>query len=733
MKVAVVGSGPAGVAASRALVDSNVRVDMLDFGNVTDAGTDDLSDRLRRGADTTQDRIALKSKGLESLSAGVAALTGRGPFLNLLGKKRLGSLFTYRDVDWGIPMIGNPIARSLARGGLSNIWGASCYPLGTHDYGLWPLGNDELTPHYAKVADLLHLNQAKDDLSDVYPTPGRCHAPMPLNERAHRLLEHWQAHRSPLRAAGFRFGRARLAVRTSPTASGETCERCGLCLTGCPYDAIYRADWTLDQLRSSENFTYRSGFWLHRFVEHEAGVTLQGVNQGTGESSESTYDALFLACGALSSLRVVADSMALHDTTVPLWDNDLYLVPFLSDTAHGPSVDFTLNELALSLQVHGHPVHAQFYCVSDQVLEQLGPLTEPLRRVFARPMKHYLDRLFLGFIYLPSRSSARLQARVRAGDPVGTVDVTQSANESGRALLRAVMRHFRYNRKALGLRPIGPAMRSTPAGNSGGHVSGGLPMRGDPTPLTTSPEGRVSGTRSVWAVDGSVLPALPAQNSTFTIMANAHRIGHEFAKGRHTAGATRAFAFGKQSIADETYELDHNKHQYETSALTARYHRHVLKQCAATVTLTPGMHVLDYGCGHQHLRPFLPAGVRYTGYDLNARLTDVLDPTASEYDVVFCLQVLMYLTDDGLRAWAEQFAQVTSQLVIMVPARNFLKDEVFDRLFGLHALRTTMVRSDPETVYRHLDGVFTRRSTQTVLQMGEITLWERDDPREPAG
>ncbi len=69
----------------------------------------------------------------------------------------------------------------------------------------------------------------------------------------------------------------------------------------------------------------------------------------------------------------------------------------------------------------------------------------------------------------------------------------------------------------------------------------------------------------------------------------------------------------------------------------------------------------------------------------------------------------------------------------MVPARNFLKDEVFDRLFGLHALRTTMVRSDPETVYRHLEGVFTRRSTQPVLRMGEITLWERDNPRERDG
>ncbi len=733
MKVAVVGSGPAGVAVSRALVDANVRVDMLDFGNVTDPGTDGMSERLRQGTDTAQDRTALESKGLDNLWAYVAAVTGHGPFLNLLGKKRLGSLFTYRDVDWGIPMHGSPIARSLARGGLSNVWGASCYPLGRHDYGLWPLGDDDLTPHYATVAELLHLTQAEDDLSDVYPTSGRCHRPMQLNERADRLLEHWQAHRQPLRAAGFRFGRARLAVRTTPTPSGETCERCGLCLTGCPYDLIYRSEWTLDQLRSDEHFTYRAGFWLHRFAEHESGVTLQGIDQGTGESDESHYDALFLACGALSSLRIVADSMALHDTTVPLWDNDLYLVPFLSETARGSSVDFTLNELALNVQVNGHPVHVQFYCVSDQILEQLGPLMEPMRRLFARPLKHYLDRLFIGFIYLPSRPSARLHARVRSGDPVGTVDVTQSASESGRALLRAVVRHLRHNRTALGMHPLGPALRSTPAGNSGGHVSGGLPMRSDPMPMTTSPQGQVSGTRSVWAVDGSVLPALPAQNSTFTIMANAHRIGHDFAKGHQTARGERTFTFGKQSIADETYDLDHNKHQYETSALTARYHRHVLKQCAGTATLGPGMHVLDYGCGHQHLRPFLPAGVRYTGYDLNPQLTDTLDPTAFDYDVVFCLQVLMYLTDDGLRAWAEQFAQVAPQLVIMVPARNYLKDEVLDRLFGLHALRTTMVRSDPKTVYRHLECAFTRRSSRRVLGMGEITLWQRDNSRKREG
>ncbi len=726
MTVAVVGSGPAGVAASRALVDAGIRVELLDFGNVADAGTDDLAERLREGTDTPDDRRTLKSGGIKSVSACVSALTGRGAALNLLGKKRLGSLFTYRDVEWGIPMHGSPVARSLARGGLSNIWGASCYALGSHDYGLWPLSDDNLAPHYARVAELLSLGAEKDDLSEVYPLFGTGDSTR-LNERANQLLEHWQQNQAALRASGFRFGRARLAVRTTPTPAGAGCERCGLCLTGCPHDAIYRADWTLDQLMANDNFAYRPGFWLHRFVERDAGVTLTGVDQRTGESSESEYDAVFLACGAVSSLRVVADSLTLHDQTVRLWDNDLYLVPFLSDTARGSSVDFTLNELVLNVLVHGHPIHAQFYCVSDQILEQLGPLIEPLRRVLERPMRHFLDRLFIGFIYLPSRPSAIIHAKVHAGEPVGSVHVTQSANTSGRDLLRAVMRHLRRNRGALGMRSVGPPMRSTPSGNSGGHVSGGLPMQSNSGPLTTSPDGRLSGTRAVWVVDGATLPALPAQNSTFTIMANAHRIGRDFAAGHQSSSRAPTFVFGRQSIANETYELDHDKHQYETSTLTARYHRHVLKKCADTIGLRPGMHVLDYGCGRQHLRPFLPAGVRYTGYDLNATLTDTFDPTAFQYDAVFCLQVLMYLDDEGLEAWAAQFAGVTSELVIMVPARNFVKDEVFDRVFGLHELRTTMVRSDPETVYRQLASRFTRQSRHTVLRMGEITHWRRND------
>jgi choline dehydrogenase-like flavoprotein len=43
--------------------------------------------------------------------------------------------------------------------------------------------------------------------------------------------------------------------------------------------------------------------------------------------------------------------------------------------------------------------------------------------------------------------------------------------------------------------------------------------------LTTDPRGRLRPTRHVYLADGSVFPNLPSKGLTFTMMANADRIG----------------------------------------------------------------------------------------------------------------------------------------------------------------------------------------------------------------
>ena len=43
--------------------------------------------------------------------------------------------------------------------------------------------------------------------------------------------------------------------------------------------------------------------------------------------------------------------------------------------------------------------------------------------------------------------------------------------------------------------------------------------------LTTEPSGRLRGTENVYLADGSVFPRLPSKGLTFTMMANADRVG----------------------------------------------------------------------------------------------------------------------------------------------------------------------------------------------------------------
>jgi hypothetical protein len=54
-------------------------------------------------------------------------------------------------------------------------------------------------------------------------------------------------------------------------------------------------------------------------------------------------------------------------------------------------------------------------------------------------------------------------------------------------------------------------------------------MRANPGELETDTLGRLPGWRRIHLVDASVLPDIPATQITFSVMANAHRIGWETA------------------------------------------------------------------------------------------------------------------------------------------------------------------------------------------------------------
>jgi len=91
-------------------------------------------------------------------------------------------------------------------------------------------------------------------------------------------------------------------------------------------------------------------------------------------------------------------------------------------------------------------------------------------------------------------------------------------------MIRRVLAKLRRHCFQFGAWPLGPMLQVSEPGR-GFHSGGSFPMRERPGELETDTLGRLSGWQRTHIVDASVLPDIPATQITFSVMANAHRIG----------------------------------------------------------------------------------------------------------------------------------------------------------------------------------------------------------------
>jgi len=157
----------------------------------------------------------------------------------------------------------------------------------------------------------------------------------------------------------------------------------------------------------------------------------------------------------------------------------------------------------------------------------LGPLKEVLcsipasiRRVVLRVAQRYL----VAFIYLNSKESRRGHMTVhKRPNERSQIRCSFSANPDGKQLVGKLISHIGKQQHLLGIAPIPRLLQDTPPGFSC-HFGGTLPMRPLPRLLESAVNGLLQGTRDVYVIDSSVTPAVPAQNFTLTLMANAMRV-----------------------------------------------------------------------------------------------------------------------------------------------------------------------------------------------------------------
>jgi len=157
----VVGSGPAGVACAKALLDAGRRVRMLDAGLTLEAERAGLVERLKHGRPEEW-----TPADLAAFQAGMIPDVGGVPL-----KLVYGSDYAYREADehLGVQYDNVGLRPSLAKGGLSNVWGAAMMPFLEGDMDEWPFKVSTLAPHYAAVLQFTGLAACRDNLEQPFP------------------------------------------------------------------------------------------------------------------------------------------------------------------------------------------------------------------------------------------------------------------------------------------------------------------------------------------------------------------------------------------------------------------------------------------------------------------------------------------------------------------------------------------------------------------------------------
>jgi len=545
----VIGSGPAAISAAVALTERGIPVTILDAGRTLEKEKREILDRL--GALPHEQWPA----------ADLDALRGGDQ------KKRQGSIhvkLTYGS-DYPYAPVGEPLLDSdaeppfhysEARGGLSNVWGASQLPARAEDIADWPIGISDLEPHYRAVFDFMPTTAQTDGLASLLPTYADRGQELRPSRQAGEFLGDLEASHQRLRRAGLYFGRSRVAVAGSandegrmtndeggtpnsefrtPNSEFRSCVYCGLCLYGCPYGLIYSTETTLRRLIEEKKVTYLGRHVVEKLEPAGDGVTIFARDLERGQDVSFPAARVFVGAGVLPTAWLTLRSLGAYDEAVEMLDSQYFIYPFFR-FRRTPGVQAeALHSLVQAFveiddpAVSRHLVHLEIFSYSDFLKRAL--FATPLRFFLRFPWiaDQLLGRLLVVQGFLHSRDSGRLRLLLRQNSD-GRPRLQVEAQPSARAWWASVKAGLKLaaNAGSLGGAPVVPALQFAEPGRSY-HSGGTFPMRAKPGKFETDILGQPTGLERVHLVDASVFPSIPATTITLTVMANAHRIASQVA------------------------------------------------------------------------------------------------------------------------------------------------------------------------------------------------------------
>lgn len=524
--VIVVGSGVSAVHAAYPIVKAGLTVTMLDVGHEDSTYEKMMPDApfsVIRKSDPEQSRYFL-GDNYEGISFDQV---GTGPQITPPRK------FVLRGIDKLIPSFSSTFfpVESLAIGGLSGVWGAVCHPYLDNELRKCMLAPEDMRIHYESVAKRIGISGSCNDIEMVYGKMDGLQPPLKIDSNAEMILSRYQKNIKNFNQSGIFMGRSIMAVLNQPLNDREANKYYDMDFWSNKGGSVYRADITVRELTKSNNFRLERPYLVEIFIEGQGMVKVHAKSLQDGKTVCFDARRLILAAGALGTARIVLRSLNQYDVPVPLVCNPHTYIPCIHFQGFGKSYRDNRHSLAQLVMFYDpagdreNLVSSQLYSYRSLLLFRLVqelPLSyrESLRII--RSLSPYLVIFIIQHQDSPDPDKYCILRR----KPDGAGDFLEIVYNLSEEVQRIQSEHEKVmagNIRKLGCIPIKIVHQGHGASV---HYAGQFPMTNENKHLTTGLTGCLQGTQKVYIADGSVFPRLPAKGLTFTLMANADRIGN---------------------------------------------------------------------------------------------------------------------------------------------------------------------------------------------------------------
>ena len=425
-------------------------------------------------------------------------------------KMKFGSTHTYVD-SRALGLVDDSkykLPISYSRGGFGEIWGN----------GFTPYQGSEIFPD---ASSSFHI-EIRKAMREILNVVSFSHFPSQLDDRfgtvdqwsntcsfgpmlSHPTFERFLKKRIGLRPDGLLYGPPSLLL------DSNRCTNCGLCLTGCPYGALFDPGERINLMTAAKILDankFIKGI-VKRLEPTSLGVRVHFTTDNLQNSE--LFDEVILSSGPLSTALILINSGLLPENfEVP--DSQVFYGAFFSrKRIRLLESKKEVSQMVCYPSVNSHEdFQISFYAPSDLSRTRISQTIFPSFLQKLKIPKLISERIIPVIGFLPQDASGKLRIKKNSEGFSIIREKNPASSQSSRKALRRVSKT---------LRPFGlvhlPLVTQIPAPGSGFHIGASLPLGGK----YIDELGYLHSAKAVRVLDASVLPKIPAGAHTFFTMA----------------------------------------------------------------------------------------------------------------------------------------------------------------------------------------------------------------------